>query len=409
MLPVAGAVLMIAAGPKAMLNRLVLSSRLFVWLGLISYPLYLWHWPLLSFAHIAQAGEPPLDVRIWLCGAAIVLAWLTYRYVEAPIRAGSKGAWRIAVPLSIVAAVGVLGGLVAWNDGVSSRRVISLTDLSGEAVPSNEPSPELERYLARLKDTPDYLKVVEDQRSAAIRWPECHFSKYDQDFSKFAPGMDKCLTLDPTKPNVFVIGDSHGGDFYAVLASNPAIHVLQATGASCNPITSRYPDEANQCGFLIKRAMEFALSHKLDAVVLAGLWWTDNAMLGRDIDRLRAAGQRVIVVGQPLQFSTDVSRIIERRTSNFGFDRYMTRFFEAKQDMFNAEVRSVAENHGAMFLDRKAFQCAPKCSVLTSEGDLKIRDYGHLTAQGARDLGHKLNEARVLERLMAGDATAGHP
>ena len=404
MLPVAGAVLLIAAGPEASVNRVLLSSRVFVWLGLISYPLYLWHWPLLSFGHIAAAGEPPLDVRLGLCGAAVVLAWLTYRYVEAPIRAGAVGRFTIGAPLGAVALLGMLGLTVMVQDGIGSRRVVSMTDLAGDAHASNEASPALERYLGLLQKTPDYLKLVEDQRSAAIRWPECHFSKYHQNFKDFAPGMGRCLALDAKKPNVLVIGDSHGGDFYAVLArSHPNLHVLQATGASCAPISSRYPDKADPCGQLIERAMAFADTHKLAAVVLAGLWWTDADMLQRDIARLKTHGQRVIVVGQPLQFSTDVSRIIERRTSNFGFDRYMTRFLEPKQDDFNAKIKAVAEKAGAMFLDRKAYQCAPACSVLRDDGELLIRDYGHLTAVGASHLGDKIYQDRAIERLMAGE------
>lgn len=54
LLPVLGAVLLIAAGERAWFNRVVLSNPLLVWIGLISYPLYLWHWPLLAFARIAE-------------------------------------------------------------------------------------------------------------------------------------------------------------------------------------------------------------------------------------------------------------------------------------------------------------------------------------------------------------------
>jgi len=81
LLPVLGAASCIAAGPSGVLNRYLLSNRLMVWIGLISYPLYLWHWPLLSYARIIEGGEPSLELRVALVVAAIVLAWGTYRFV----------------------------------------------------------------------------------------------------------------------------------------------------------------------------------------------------------------------------------------------------------------------------------------------------------------------------------------
>jgi peptidoglycan/LPS O-acetylase OafA/YrhL len=58
LLPVGGALLLIAAGSQAWLNRVIFSNRIAVYIGLISYPLYLWHWPLLSFAQIVDSGSP---------------------------------------------------------------------------------------------------------------------------------------------------------------------------------------------------------------------------------------------------------------------------------------------------------------------------------------------------------------
>ena len=59
LLPVAGAVAVILAGREAMVNRIVFSNRVVVFVGLISYPLYLWHWPLISYAYIIRLGKAP--------------------------------------------------------------------------------------------------------------------------------------------------------------------------------------------------------------------------------------------------------------------------------------------------------------------------------------------------------------
>jgi peptidoglycan/LPS O-acetylase OafA/YrhL len=85
LLPITGAYLLIAAGPEAAVNRLVLRNRVMVWFGLISYPLYLWHWPLLAYLHIVF-GEPSRRSKIVAVGLSVVLAFLTYKAIEVPLR-----------------------------------------------------------------------------------------------------------------------------------------------------------------------------------------------------------------------------------------------------------------------------------------------------------------------------------
>lgn len=84
LLPTLGTYLVICAGPQAWLNRVVLSHRVVVWFGLISYPIYLWHWPLLSFARIVEPGILTLKIRIATIFIAIALAWLTINSLRGP-------------------------------------------------------------------------------------------------------------------------------------------------------------------------------------------------------------------------------------------------------------------------------------------------------------------------------------
>jgi peptidoglycan/LPS O-acetylase OafA/YrhL len=86
--PVLGSALIITAGESAWFNRAVLSNKALIWLGLISYPLYLWHWPLLSFAHILSDSQPSTAIKVLAVAIAIMLAWLTYYLIEIPIRTG---------------------------------------------------------------------------------------------------------------------------------------------------------------------------------------------------------------------------------------------------------------------------------------------------------------------------------
>ncbi len=118
-MPVIGAALAIAAGPHAIVNRKVLSNRLMVAIGLISYPLYLWHWPALALPRIAFGdADLPLAWRLAMLTLAVIGATLTYHFVEAPIRDRSrdaKAARDAGVLWLMLLAIGALG-LLAWKN-----------------------------------------------------------------------------------------------------------------------------------------------------------------------------------------------------------------------------------------------------------------------------------------------------
>jgi len=106
LIPVLGATAVIWAGMTAWSNRVLLASAVAVFIGLISYPLYLWHWPLLSIARIENFGEDVSPaLRLVLVAAAFVLAALTYALVERRIH---LRATRIVVPGLLAAMVAVI-------------------------------------------------------------------------------------------------------------------------------------------------------------------------------------------------------------------------------------------------------------------------------------------------------------
>ena len=125
LLPVLGAAAILYAGPRALLNRFVLANPILVWFGLISYPLYLWHWPLLSYARIIDGGYPGRNAKVGAVLAAIVLAWLTYRLIERPIRFGKRGRATIVVLAVLMACVGVMGYSAYCLDGLRDRAAVS--------------------------------------------------------------------------------------------------------------------------------------------------------------------------------------------------------------------------------------------------------------------------------------------
>ena len=134
LLPTVGAACLIYAGEGAWLNRRVLSHRLLVWVGLISYPLYLWHWPLLSFTRIMESATPAVGLRFGLVAASVVLAWLTYRLLERPIRSRPRSGNVIIILCLTVLMLGIAGFTVKSLHGIKSRQFSMLNGDSGTMV-----------------------------------------------------------------------------------------------------------------------------------------------------------------------------------------------------------------------------------------------------------------------------------
>ncbi len=123
LLPTAGAALIISAGKHAWFNRVILSNRALVWVGLISFPLYLWHWPLLSFARIVESETPSRTTRMVVVIASIILAWLTYRLIEKPIRLNKNSSLKISLLLVAMLGVAAVGYNTFARDGLAFRDV----------------------------------------------------------------------------------------------------------------------------------------------------------------------------------------------------------------------------------------------------------------------------------------------
>ena len=143
LLPTLGTAFIILAD-GAWFNRYILSNPVTVLIGLVSYPLYLWHWPLLSFANIISP-EPSQRVRVAAIVAAMALAWITFRWIEQPIRTGKQRNVKIAglcTAMTVVAGVGL--ATFHWQ-GFSIRIPQAIRDVDTVKL-----SPELEQAVWRL-------------------------------------------------------------------------------------------------------------------------------------------------------------------------------------------------------------------------------------------------------------------
>jgi peptidoglycan/LPS O-acetylase OafA/YrhL len=122
LVPTIGATLIIAAGSSALVNQKFLANKVLVSIGLISFPLYLWHWPLLTFFRIIESKEPHVTIRIMLVCVSFFLAWFTYRFIETPFRVvNSRNQIKVGFLIVSMFIVGYLGFNAYERSGLPFR------------------------------------------------------------------------------------------------------------------------------------------------------------------------------------------------------------------------------------------------------------------------------------------------
>ncbi len=181
MLPTLATVMFIAAGPQALLNRKVLSHPVLVGIGLISFPLYLWHWPLLSFTRIIQGAAPTVAQSICIIILSFILSWVTYRFFERPFRFGQYGRLKAGILLLVMVAVGGLACLCYLQGGFKGRIInkvnpVRTSGWDGGAMGHLVPGCGILKAAERNKiatcqqdarDTPKYA-LLGDSKAAAL-------------------------------------------------------------------------------------------------------------------------------------------------------------------------------------------------------------------------------------------------
>lgn len=260
-LPVAGTVLLLSA-PGAWGCRVILSSRPMVWLGLISYPHYLWHWPLLVFAPMIKTGQlTEIERGLTVC-LSVLLAWMTYRLIETPIRFGKSSTLKVRGLAAGMVAVAVAAVVVIRWNGFESR-------LPAEV-----------RAIA---------SVVTD--SSRWRVGECLL-----DLGRQTTFAQTCVDRDK-RPMILLWGDSTAGALLPGLRlaqQDREFGIAQFTANSCLPALDGPP----ACRENNTRVLDIAANLDPDIVLLHGYWGADFDGLADLVVALKARTRaRIVVLG----------------------------------------------------------------------------------------------------------------
>lgn len=412
--PCLGTALVVQAGrgdgPETMVSRL-LSLRVLVFIGLISYSLYLWHWVVLALARsFLETPDLPPDWSFFCVAISVVLAAISWRFVERPFR---------------VKATVSRAGVFRFSGGVAALLVcLAVSILAADGYPGRISS----KALAALAGEQD----VE-------------------------PGRKKCMGLkadarhcvigsDHTKPSGMLLGDSHAVAIMSAVdlaLEQENLSAFVASYRACPPllgVTRVGNDTSAECSRFIAYTLAFIDANRdsLDYVILSARWplnatgerapdepgdpvrlasISDDYQLsnsrafeiglGAFVERVTATGVDVIILGGVPEIGWNVPRslaLAEFRDVELPdaptLEDLGSRHFEAEQIL-----TKVAEKENVSFIPIAPLLCDPDCQVFDGPKPLYVDD-DHLSRHGARNvLGPKL--APELAGLLGAAEAAG--
>ena len=373
--------------PSSVLNQSNRPMRTMVWIGDVSYSLYLVHWPVLALARHVWLDGLPAQVSWALLGLTFPLAWLSHRYVEQPFR--KVDTWRglgrqllwLGIPMAMACAV------LMWR----------------MAQPAGQ------------------------QWSQALQ-PNFGFGPSCEYETAFAP-QAACQTH--AQARTLVWGDSYAMHLIAGFqASSPNNQgVIQATRSVCAPLLDMarlMPDDpadrARRCMAFNDSVLQWlARTPQVEYVVLSSRWQylfddpvvnaqgqaitpdakTIAQSLARTVARLRALHKKVVLISPPPSLGTDVDLGVCAVRQSLGL-LTISQQVDAHCDFSLAASRQRQHDVSTLMsdlvtiahidvIDLTHFNCPQGTCHSLVHGTPVYRDIGHLSRQGAALMGQQLN------------------
>jgi peptidoglycan/LPS O-acetylase OafA/YrhL len=376
LLPVLGATMIILAGAQAWGNRTVLAMPPAVWFGLISYPLYLWHWPLLSFAWILESQAPSRGIRAAAVVAAIVLAWITYRLIERPIRYGGQGRPKTIGLLFAMAVIGSIGFATYRRDGFAFRKNAAFQS----AIAGDIGHKEFLNYLSTKFHRCTFPRAEEESRPGHEALP-CLQSQ---------PGDDVDIAL---------VGDSHAEHTLIGIAE-----ALPSRNVAFYPINGlpRVGDERFQIVY-----DRVASQPTVKSVVLINSWFgrigevpvnsSLKAEVAKVAEKFLQAGKTVYVMEDVPSFS-----FAPEKCKGIRWPSTRTTCVEARAaftpqiKLFESDLRTIARDDPRIkLIETRRYFCDDSACKMTDGSRLLFRDSNHLNIIGSQYLGGRIVQDEV--------------
>jgi len=293
LVPCLGAALIIAAGRSGpTLVGQCLSFSPLVFVGMISYSLYLWHWPMVVFqgaSGMLVQGVSTKTAKVAILAASFVIATLSWRFVEQPFRGRRLMISRVTIFRLAAASATVLlalGGSILFTDGLPSR------------------------FPAEAVEVASFLKTSNPVTEAQYRVGSCFLTSKDT-YQQFDPSV--CLRRNPQKRNYLLIGDSHAAQLWYGLSSVfSEANIMQATASGCKPTPEQNIGADEKCVELMHYIFsDYLPAHPVDTLLIAARWdHGDLARLPDVIEAVERQGSEVVLFGPIIQYDSALPRLL---------------------------------------------------------------------------------------------------
>ncbi len=387
--PVLGtALIILGASPNTFVGK-VLSTKILVAVGLISYSAYLWHYPLFAFSKIAMTTEENpgiLNNEIILIMATFVFAYLSFNFIEKPFRDRKKITRKqVTIVLFSSAVILVLAGIIGKSTSGFKNQYY-------EAIlPEN-------RFLIIDREQ------LNEQRNSF--WS---ISRRNQ--------MVKSFDNDD-RDKILIVGDSHSEDLAAAFETNSdlfyadfQVRRLPLLEKCFSLIRSVETDRL--CNRMILDYQKSSLPNNANYIFLSARWSEDSIEYLADFHNwLGDNAKKVIFFDRTAEYSdtADVAMLLANKNKNKKIipevaNKFLSKYRNVKLDSLNQELNIVVKNLGWPIIDRLSLSCSygDQCDFFSSDGLPYYSDYGHWTVAGSKFFGQKLFDAGFGERIKEPD------
>ncbi|WP_375549188.1 acyltransferase family protein [Oceanicaulis alexandrii] len=363
--PVLGVALLIWFTQPGGLVTTLLSLRPMVWIGLVSYSLYLWHFPMFALARV-QFGELSLSLTLGLIAGSVVLSGLSYVWIEKPFR----NAQQVSLP-RFMALASLLVGLLLIING-------TIFILDGRVkLPGGS-------HFAYTQ------AQIESGRNA-------RFDRVRQRCLRL--GWEVCDDPQNGRRNIMIVGDSHTVDALNVLdVIFPQTHLMQSTLPGCPPspdiralVSATHP-QLPDCEAMNRERFDPASLQDVDMVVITYLGdWYGPDDLEPYLQFLTAnTDVPILWFGNYIHLNADFPDLLRQGDGLESVESLGSQI--RSRFLYEDQNTQLAASYGVVYVSKRDALCDGDDCPLFAEGEPFTWDRHHLSRPFARRLGEALEE-----------------